>query len=216
MGNYTAVATRIKVSKSATKELLDFLDYLYDISGTTKQTLTTSAVIQKAIDVASLMLSASSEYFETWEWSVKEDHETHWLYESRASTTRADARVLIALLDGMKNVMVVEDGDIVARLIGESSVCEQIVCFENGQFVITEGYRSYRHEYGFISDYRHPKNFKRDPRTKEKIANGELSHDSRRHYDDFIPPWNKKELEILLEKEARERKRDSRNNFGHF
>lgn len=203
MGYYTGAATRLRVKKSAPAHLIDFLDYLYDLPGaTTKPPPPRNQEqenLNEAVSTINVMLTGGSEYHATWHWRVKEDKGDFWLYESRSSSKCADEELFTMLLNGISENLVLEEGDILLRTIGEDASQETIVYFTNNAFKEVKGFE-YATDHGYVTDCRHPKYEKR---TEEEEAN--WRYDIRHVDDEDELPWKFDELMALIAKEKKER-----------
>lgn len=203
MGYYFAVASRVRVKKTAPKQLTDFLDYLYGLPGASTEPPPPRNQEQKnlneAVTTVNCMLTGSSSYHDAWFWRVKEDKGDFWLYESRASSKFCDEEVFAMLLSGISENLVLEEGDILLRTIGEDASQETIVYFTNNEFKEVKGF-TYKTDYDYVTDGRHPKYEKR---SAEEKAN--WRYDVRHVEDEDELPWKFDELTTLITKEKKER-----------
>lgn len=204
MANYTGVATRLRVKKTADKRLLEFLDYLYQTGSEREEQPPPQnpeqAKLNKDINTLGRMLVGGSAYFSTWEWRVKEDKGDYWLYESRASCSRCSASVFVSLVNGIFDQLVLEEGDILLRSVYEESSVELIVYFSQGEIKEDEGFH-FTADHGCITDCRHPYRHKRS--THEEPWNNEVRHD-----DDCDLSWKFEELKALVAEEKKKRDAD--------
>lgn len=218
MGNYTGVATRLKVKKTAPSELLQFLDETYYIVPESENRSMIflgdqSKEIERLVSVVTSMVLCSSSYFDAWNWRVKEDRGNYWLYESRASSKRAYLDVFEMLLNGIREHLVLEEGDILLRTIYEEATVESIIFFTNDTFKQRDGFR-YRSEHGYIGgDSRHPYNFEHGEEIERKMESGELSH-NQRYEEEYTPPWNIVALDKAIEEEKKALSKRSHNSYG--
>ncbi len=201
MGHYTGIATRLRVKKTAEKRLFDFLDFLYQVgSNQTEQPEPKNqeqASLSEAINMVRRMLVNGSAYFECWEWRVKEDKGDFWLYESRASSTDWDLDTFISLLSGIRENLVLEDGDILLRSVYEESSVERVICFVNDEFKEERGFE-FTTDHGYINDSRHP--YRHERHSSEEPWDSTIRHD-----DDCNLPWKFEELKALVAEEKKER-----------
>ena len=204
MGHYTGIATRLRVKKSAEKRLLDFLDFLYQIGSDQSEQPPPQnqeqASLNEAIEMVGRMLVGGSAYFEAWEWRVKEDKGDFWLYESRASSTDWDLDTFISLLNGIRENLVLEEGDILLRSIYEESSVEHVICLIGDEFKDEHGFE-FKTDHGYITDSRHPYRH-------ERSAHDEPWDSEARHDDDCVLPWKFEELKALV---AEEKKKQAAN-----
>jgi hypothetical protein len=158
------------------------------------------------IDLQNALSGFGGGTMETWTWRVKEEKENFWLYESRSSKRWVPKDEFISLLHGIKEYLVLEEGDIVFRNIFEQYTTENIVFFSNGQFDKREGY-TYRNDQGYVIDSDHPFVDEIDDETKEKYLTGQLKHTQRpEHYHELF--WTVKEIDDDATKKRLERERE--------
>ncbi|BAW19099.1 hypothetical protein [Ralstonia phage RP31] len=203
MADYTGIATQLRVKKTAPQHLLDFLDYLYWI----KEELTdpppprnqAQEDLNKAVSTIHSMLVSCSSYFDTWRWRVKEDKGDFWLYESRASTSRPSEKLFIMLLNGIRENLVLEEGDILLRSIFEDGSREAVIYFSNDAFHEGEGF-VFDTDHGYVTDSRHPYHH-------AVSAEEEKSWDAMKRQPDvdFGLPWKYEELRALVSEEKKKR-----------
>lgn len=221
MGNYTAIATRIKVKKTAPKEVTGFLDSLYQVPFAERVTKPQIPVLRDfplhVIEDLEGQLQGMSSYFETYEWRVKEDKDDHWLYESRSSAKNSNEGLFLILLSNIVEHLVVEVGDILFRSVSEESNTERVAFYDGTEgfngFVSRDGF-TYRSYYGEGTDSRHPKMMKYQPLVHELKAQGIFNPLTRRRLNpDYELPWNVQEVAAMLNEEKADRDAALRNNW---
>lgn len=209
MAMYTGIASRLKVKKDAPQNVIDFLDYLYNIRPAQAKpegvVIRDESTTKHAMGTVQSMLQLISTSFKTWDWRVKEEHEDFFLYESRGSTSYADENMFIMILEGIKASLATEEGDIVLFKVYEEAVESRVVFFMGGGFHTRIGIK-YENDAGFITDHRHPTTW-----TYEGTA-ARPPHERRE--DDEELPWTVADLDGMAEKERKERERKLRTRFG--
>ena len=201
MGHYTGVAFRLKVKKEAI-DFINFLDthlFCFNEQSAVRDIIPVTGAkeeIQEIVNTLSKMILCSSYYLEQWHWRVKEDNVDYWLYESRASCKSPSIKAAKALLEGSKEFLVLEEGDILLRTIYEEGSSEDILFYGNGSFNERTGFE-YRSEHGDLNDSRHPSEFEFDTETKEQDRARQYNP-CQRLEEDYTPPWNIAELDELL------------------
>ncbi len=219
MGHYFGCATRLRVKKTAAPQVIEFLDYLFDLTQTTPPAPRNQAQedLLKATSTLQSMLSGSggAAYFETWRWRVKEDKDDHWLYESRASTKYVSMDLLVMLLNGISESLLIESGEIVCRSLYESGAVEDLVfavAMPDGdvQFEQREGCR-FDVEFEFVTDSNHPRTYALSSEEEALLESGD--YHTARHEDEFEWPWTVAELEAEIKRrETRKRRLRTVNN----
>lgn len=217
MGHYTGVAFRLKVKKEAT-DFIDFLDtqlFCFNEQSTVRDIIPVTGVkeeIQEIVSTLGNMIRCSSYYLEQWCWCVKEDNGDYWLYESRASCQSPSIKAAKALLEGSKEFLVLEEGDILLRTIYEEGSSEDILFYGNGSFNERTGFE-YHSEHGDLNDSRHPSEFKFDTETKEKDRKRQYNP-CQRLEEDYTPPWNIAELDELIKENQCQKESNDWIGFG--
>lgn len=209
MGYYTAIATRVKVRKHAPKQVYQFLDRVFGVEeGESPYPMTDaqSTFVQDAIPLLENLTTCQEEVtFETYRWRVKEDCGDYWLYQSRAATKHPNLQLFASLMLGLEQYLVIAEGDIVQREVGEDAAWESVLVYDGKTFVEKQG-MYYESDQGFVTDSRHPKHHEYSKEQKAKIAAGELTYLQCYKQDpDFEPPWTLPEVEALVAQEKKER-----------
>lgn len=196
MGNYTGVATKLRVRKDVHPQALAFIDYVFDQPGADEgigaaAKMGMEEITQQVQDIQS-MLSGSSDVFETWDWQVKEDRGDHWLYEGRASAKHVDLDLLQLMIESMKPELILAEGDVLVRTIYDDFDYERIICVENGTLSQKVGLE-YAVEWDSESSYSHPRSYMREGEATSE-SRGELTRTDR-HHEDVVLPWSLSEIE---------------------
>lgn len=221
MGSYYGIASRLRVRKDAPQQLVNMLDWLYELEGSENYQLATGEGHTKKVEEMMTNLHdnlvGNSGYMDTWNWRVKEEKDSHWLYESRSSRRFACYDEFISLLHGIQEFLLMEEGEIFFRYIYEEAAREKVVFFKEGKFEKGDGYE-YTHDRGYVTDWEHPY---RDELSKEEVAkyaSGELKRTERPkdHHQLF---WTMGEIKHDVEVKQRRRDRElkvarGRGNIG--
>lgn len=214
MSYYRGFAFKFNVSREAPPEIVNFLDILlrlYDDSADwdayEKFTERNEARLPyNTLQDIKHMLVGVSAHFDSWHWASKEDRHSSILYETRSGSNSIEIELARLFLSFLKEHLVLTEGDILVRSLGEREQQEMIIAVVDGELQIRRGYRYLPEEYDTIIDLRDPRVYKRETVVVEETdAYGQKWHVKKFDGDHFIPPWNVKQLEELMAKEAQER-----------
>ena len=205
MGDYTGVATRLRVKKTAPESLITFLDQYY-----TRSTVSTNITVQQpglATDMADELwrLVNCSAYMEGWMWRVKEDEGDYWLYESRGSCKNAPTKAFKALVRGIVDYLVLDIGDIVYSYTWEYDTYDTLFYWDGKDLVKRKGL-NYASSHGFITDSDHPRRDNLCNADKAKLNNHEFDSHTRHAYGSHLL-WTVAELDAELKRVADEEKK---------
>lgn len=217
MGYYFGTATRFKVAKSAPLPALEFIDKFFierDCSGAFGQlgtgregngTALAFPIPEDMIDdisYMSFMLGGCNPEFALWWWHVKEDCGDHWLYETRGSCKHPREAFLAKVFEWIGPALIVEDGDILFRVIGEDASCERIYYWQGGAVVERTGFDYYNYlPSGSRGDgyYWHPSNIHLD-RWDEAVYAPDWEQQCLVRQDEWLPGWTCREVDQLMGK----------------
>lgn len=140
MGHYTGVATHVVVGNPDSLAG-QFFDAVYDDNADAEEAfdlLDLGVVLRsdKTDFIASIYKDTA--YFDAWAWQVVEETKQGRRYSSRASIRFTNREIWLAVLNHLKNDLVVSEGDIVYREVYESSEMENVIAFVGGEFVVRE------------------------------------------------------------------------------
>lgn len=221
MGYYYGTATRFKVAKSTPLPALEFIDKFFleqDCSGAfghlaTERVSNSTALafpipedMIDDIDYMSFMLGGCNPEFALWWWRVKEDCGDHWLYETRGSCKHPREEFLAKVFEWIGPALIVEDGDILFRVIGEDAASERIHYWRDGAVVERPGFDYYNHlPDGSRGDgyYWHPSNIHLD-RWDEAVYAPDWEQQRKVRQDEWLPGWTCHEVYQLMGREVGE------------
>lgn len=148
------------------------------------------------------MIAQRSTYHNSWCWRVAEDKGDYTLYESKASckNTSFDIDLIILVMSGLSPFLVVEDGDILARVVYESASEEDVVVYDktSGSCARAPGYLHKWSDEEGGGDGTHPR--ESSDYYNDVIADGEGVNCLTRLVPEgreFYPPWNIADLTVL-------------------
>jgi len=218
VGYYHGTATRFKVAKSAPLPALEFIDKFFielDCSGAfgelraervggagTAVAFPIPEDMIDDIDYMPMMLSNDNPEFALWWWRVKEDCGDHWLYETRGSCKSPREEFLAKVFEWIGPALIVENGDILFRVIGEDAACERIFYWHDGAVVERIGFDYYNYlPDGTRGDGYpwHPSSIHLDRWTETVYAEGWESQRFVRQ-DEALPGWTCREIDDLMGK----------------
>lgn len=218
MGYYFGTATRFKVAKSAPLPVLEFIDKFFidlDCSGAfgklkaervgTPGTALAAPIPEDMIDdmdYMPFMLGGDNAYFSNWWWRVKEDHGDHWLYETRGSCKSPRYEFLSKVFEWIGPGLVVNDGDILFRLIGEDDAKEHIFYWDNGKVIQRLGFDYYNYlpdgTKGDGYDY-HP-SCQKESREFDFLSGEPRDRGRSMRHSEWLPGWTCREIDQLMGK----------------
>lgn len=210
MGHYTGYALHLKLKVDIPERLVTFFDKafnrreevsaadLIDLGGKSLALVNEYAEEDPITDFFSGWLTMSG-YFDMWRWSVfaKIPAETHYALEVRCSRKFLDEEKIVTFLQYLLPVLIVKDGEVLARSIYEDSRTEEAFWYnqQTGVIVREDGY-CYDDEY----EYPHPRQHDLDMSEEEIVEEVNrikscvaLGKDS----GEFIPPMNIEALRKL-------------------
>lgn len=218
MGYYHGTATRFKVAKSAPLPALEFIDKFFlekDCRGAFGQlqaervggsgTALTFPIPEDMIDdmdYMPFMLGSPNPEFALWWWHVKEDCGDHWLYETRGSCKSPREEFLTKVFEWIGPALIVENGDILFRVIGEDAARERIYYWQDGAVIERTGFDYYNYlPDGTRGDgYSwHPSNIHLDSWDKAYYASDWEQQRTVRQ-DEWLPGWTCREIDQLMGK----------------
>lgn len=218
MGYYHGTATRFKVAKSAPLPALEFIDKFFielDCSGAfgelraervggdgTAVAFPIPEDMIDDIDYMPFMLGNDNPEFALWWWRVKEDCGDHWLYETRGSCKSPREEFLAKVFEWIGPALIVENGDILFRVIGEDAACERIFYWHDGAVVERVGFDYYNYlPDGTRGDGYpwHPSNIHLDRWRETVYAEGWEGQRLVRQ-DEALPGWTCREIDDLMGK----------------
>jgi len=229
MGMYTGISFRIKVLKTTPSDIVSFCDKLFiehSAFNAISCLLTPEASnnlglalngrrrdVSKILDDFSFDLAGHSAYFDTWNWRVKEEHETYWLYETRSSAKYPRREPALSLINALKPFLLVEEGDVVYRSIHEEHPVETVLFLEAGVFVEGTGYEY--EEYDSDHPASLPQIVAAYPELDKQLKLNPELHQTRLFTEEaeFTPPWNITEVRALNASNKVQRIADDRG-FG--
>jgi hypothetical protein len=200
MAHYFGIASRLRLKKDAPVELLNMLDWLYRLEGSEDYQISLgekstghSKKIEEMMESLHDALGSGCKTLETWDWKVREDKGDHWLYENRSGHRHNHEQEFLSLLHGIRDYLILEEGDILFRSIYEESVKEDIIFFTKDAFAVRGGYE-YSHDNGYVTDWEHPFVDEEDKKTAAMYAGGELKRTQRPpDYNELF--WTVQELD---------------------
>lgn len=218
MGYYHGTATRFKVAKSAPLPALEFIDKLFielDCQGAFGQlqaervggagTAVAFPIPEDMVDdisYLSFMLGGDNPEFALWWWRVKEDCGDHWLYETRGSAKFPREEFLAKIFEWIGPALIVENGDILFRVIGEDAASEKIYYWQDGEVKDRRGFDYYNHlPDGTRGDGYpwHPSNIHLD-RWKSSYYAEDFQEQRFKRQDEWLPGWTCREIDQLMGK----------------
>ena len=218
MGYYYGTATRFKVAKTAPLPALEFIDKFFlekDCRGAFGQlqaervggggTALAFPIPEDMIDDMDYiphMLGGDNPEFALWWWHVKEDCGDHWLYETRGSSKYPREEFLAKVFEWIGPALVVDNGDILFRVIGEGGACEQIYYWKDGAVLDRTGFDYYNHlPDGTRGDGYpwHPSNIHLD-RWRGAYYAPDWEQQRLVRQDEWLPGWTCREIDQLMGK----------------
>lgn len=205
MSSYAAINLRFKLRNDAPEFVKEFVTTWFFLTDAVQAVADLEQVEQvtglnalkyypDGVDNLTSMIAQCSAMHNHWCWRVAEDKGEYALYESKASCTHrsTDEDLLVLVMSGLHPFLVVEDGDILARVIYEDASRERVVVFDKVQdcCVMADGYL---HKWGGEEegDGSHPREESRY--YTHVLADKEgIDRFSRvvPDYAEFYPPWN--------------------------
>lgn len=205
MSSYAAINLRFKLRNDAPEFVKEFLTTWFFLTDAEQAVADLEQVDQVTglnvlkyypggIDNLTSMIAQCSVYHKTWCWRVAEDKGDYTLYESKASCTHrsTDEDLLVLVMTGLHPFLVIEDGDILARIIYEDASRERVVVFDKAQggCAMADGYL---HKWGNNNDGdgSHPR--EQSKYYTQVLSDKEGSDRFSRPIpedDEFYPPWN--------------------------
>lgn len=199
MGDYTAVAVRLKVKKSTPACVLNFIDALWSDDcanvykayealqrlGQANEIVTAVSSYKNSLDELCSLAYGVSAYFPGWRVTIKEDFdEHHWLYEVASSTKYPNSLSNVAVLQALLPYCSHTQGDILYRTLFECSEIEDVWAVDNtGKLHNYTGLN-----YGFTDEYDY-----------QGFGSDDLERIRTRADDNraFIAPWTMNEIIVL-------------------
>lgn len=204
MAQHAAINLRIKLKKDAPDHVRQFMDtYFFNtdidqaIEGLESAPLTPLCALKYYPDGVGNLISMIAQCSTThshWCWRVKEEYDDHTLYESKASCTHGstDEDLLVLLMSGLSPFLLINDGDILARIIHEESSQERVVVFDQAQCCCVAA-NGYLHKWGGddAGDGTHPREMSRYYSTVLADKEGAVRFSRLvSESEEFYPPWN--------------------------
>lgn len=213
MSSYHAINIRFKLRKDAPDFVKAFLNtWLFETDA--EQAVKDLDQVEQVTGLNALkyypegvgdltsMVAQRSTYHNSWCWRVAEDKGDYTLYESKASckNTSFDMDLIVLVLSGLSPFLVVDDGDILARVIYESASGEDVVVYDKaaGHCTQTSGYLHKWSDNTGYGDGSHPR--ESSDYYNDIIADGEGVNCLTRLVPEdreFYPPWNIAEVVAL-------------------
>lgn len=211
MSSYAAINLRIKLKKDAPEYIRQFLDTYFfktdidkamaDLETVSLTPLCALKYYPGGVDGLTSMIAQCSSFHKHWCWRVKEEHDEYTLYESKASCTHrsTDEDLLVLLMSGLRPFLVLSDGDVLARVIYESSRQERVVIYNHADShcEATDGYL-HKWDDDRRGDGSHPRE---ESQYYDRVLTDEEGVDRFTRLvatnNEFYPPWNIAEIVAL-------------------
>ncbi len=209
MFDFIGVATRLRVKKTAPKEVIEFLDMAYSVTlltwpmVTPKKFGTNQVECGQLFNDLRLLLRGETHEFPTWNWRCKEDKGDYWLYESRASAEKVRTVALDKLIESYYEYLLLEPGEIVARYLMTPDALNEIIKYHvplqapGPNFEIDAGHEYKRDEAGLLCDPYHPLNLRWSAGRQLALMMGKVKSFERPLTPDPLDlPWITSELDL--------------------